>query len=205
MRELSLYRSDWSHVQSPSSPAEVPQFSPALISEKILLRLLKYPDVIQELKFDDHNKYSVHHYLYTRNKPADYFILILQVSLPTAACSLGNVGAELSCPEAVWAALAHPLPSTQGLLPSCLPLASSFCCCFLLPYNPNPVFFQGKVEVEAGKENMKFETGAFSYYGTMALSSLPPGEWLGCTGCTPVAWSGSGSEWPPAPWHLDGS
>ncbi|XP_068827804.1 metal transporter CNNM4 [Capricornis sumatraensis] len=88
---------------------EVPQFSPSLISEKILLRLLKYPDVIQELKFDEHNKYYVRHYLYTRNKPADYFILILQ----------------------------------------------------------------GKVEVEAGKENMKFETGAFSYYGTMALSSAP--------------------------------
>uniref|UniRef100_G1SJG9 Metal transporter n=1 Tax=Oryctolagus cuniculus TaxID=9986 RepID=G1SJG9_RABIT len=89
---------------------EVPQFSPSLISEKILLRLLKYPDVIQELKFDEHNKYYVRHYLYTRNKPADYFILILQ----------------------------------------------------------------GKVEVEAGKENMKFETGAFSYYGTMALTSVPP-------------------------------
>ncbi|XP_036309846.1 metal transporter CNNM4 isoform X1 [Pipistrellus kuhlii] len=97
---------------------EVPQFSPALISEKILLRLLKYPDVIQELKFDDHNKYFVRHYLYTRNKPADYFILILQ----------------------------------------------------------------GKVEVEAGKENMKFETGAFSYYGTMALTSLPsvPTTQVGC-------------------------
>jgi hypothetical protein len=38
------------------------------------------------------------------------------------------------------------------------------------------MFFQGKVEVEAGKENMKFETGAFSYYGTMALSVAPPGE-----------------------------
>ncbi|XP_033094780.1 metal transporter CNNM4 isoform X1 [Trachypithecus francoisi] len=88
---------------------EVPQFSPSLISEKILLRLLKYPDVIQELKFDEHNKYYARHYLYTRNKPADYFILILQ----------------------------------------------------------------GKVEVEAGKENMKFETGAFSYYGTMALTSVP--------------------------------
>ncbi|KAB0361427.1 hypothetical protein FD754_005583 [Muntiacus muntjak] len=88
---------------------EVPQFSPSLISEKILLRLLKYPDVIQELKFDEHNKHYVRHYLYTRNKPADYFVLILQ----------------------------------------------------------------GKVEVEAGKENMKFETGAFSYYGTMALSSAP--------------------------------
>lgn len=42
------------------------------------------------------------------------------------------------------------------------------------------MFFQGKVEVEAGKENMKFETGAFSYYGTMALSLVPPGElWAG--------------------------
>ncbi|KAM9211761.1 metal transporter CNNM4 [Dugong dugon] len=88
---------------------EVPLFNPSLISEKILLRLLKYPDVIQELKFDEHNKYYSHHYLYTRNKPADYFILILQ----------------------------------------------------------------GKVEVEAGKENMKFETGAFSYYGIMALASAP--------------------------------
>uniref|UniRef100_A0A667G5P3 Metal transporter n=1 Tax=Lynx canadensis TaxID=61383 RepID=A0A667G5P3_LYNCA len=97
---------------------EVPQFSPSLISEKILLRLLKYPDVIQELKFDEHNKYYIRHYLYTRNKPADYFILILQ----------------------------------------------------------------GKVEVEAGKENMKFETGAFSYYGTMALSSPTsvPSTQVGC-------------------------
>lgn len=43
--------------------------------------------------------------------------------------------------------------------------------------NLNPIFFQGKVEVEAGKENMKFETGAFSYYGTMALSAAPSGEW----------------------------
>ncbi|XP_015998445.1 metal transporter CNNM4 isoform X2 [Rousettus aegyptiacus] len=88
---------------------EVPQFSPSLVSEKILLRLLKYPDVIQELRFDEHNKHCARHFLYSRNKPADYFILILQ----------------------------------------------------------------GKVEVEAGKENMKFETGAFSYYGTMALSSSP--------------------------------
>ncbi|NWI79561.1 CNNM2 protein, partial [Dryoscopus gambensis] len=34
---------------------------------------------------------------------------------------------------------------------------------------------QGKVEVEAGKECMKFEAGAFSYYGVMALSP-PPGS-----------------------------
>lgn len=38
------------------------------------------------------------------------------------------------------------------------------------------------MEVEAGKENMKFETGAFSYYGTMALSSSASGESLGRTG-----------------------
>ena len=44
------------------------QFSPSLMSEKILLRLLKYPDVIQELKFDEHNKYCTRHYLYTRSK-----------------------------------------------------------------------------------------------------------------------------------------
>ncbi|XP_053126088.1 metal transporter CNNM4 [Hemicordylus capensis] len=85
---------------------EVTQFTPALISEKILLRLLKHRDVIHELKFDEENKKSPQHFLFQRNKPADYFILILQ----------------------------------------------------------------GKVEVEAGKENMKFETGPFSYYGVMALS-----------------------------------
>ncbi|XP_054853984.1 metal transporter CNNM4 isoform X2 [Eublepharis macularius] len=85
---------------------EVNQFSPTLISEKILLRLLKHRDVIQELKFDEENKKAPQHFLFSRNKPADYFVLILQ----------------------------------------------------------------GKVEVEAGKENMKFETGPFSYYGVMALS-----------------------------------
>ncbi len=29
------------------------------------------------------------------------------------------------------------------------------------------------MEVEAGKEGMKFEAGAFSYYGVLALTSLP--------------------------------
>ncbi|XP_062995141.1 metal transporter CNNM4 [Elgaria multicarinata webbii] len=87
---------------------EVTQFTPSLISEKILLRLLKHRDVIHELKFDEENKKSPQHFLFNRNKPSDYFILILQ----------------------------------------------------------------GKVEVEAGKENMKFETGPFSYYGVMALSPI---------------------------------
>ncbi|RLV64403.1 hypothetical protein DV515_00017529, partial [Chloebia gouldiae] len=90
---------------------EVTLFTPNFISEKILLRLLKYSDVIQELKFDEENKRSPRHFLYCKNKAADYFILILQ----------------------------------------------------------------GKVEVEAGKECMKFEAGAFSYYGVMALSP-PPGS-----------------------------
>ncbi|XP_051504562.1 metal transporter CNNM2-like isoform X2 [Myxocyprinus asiaticus] len=88
---------------------EVEFFSSAQMSEKILLRLLKHPNVIQELKYDDKNKKMSEHYLFHRNKPVDYFILILQ----------------------------------------------------------------GKVEVEAGKEGMKFEAGAFSYYGVLALTSSP--------------------------------
>ncbi|XP_058051031.1 metal transporter CNNM4-like [Ahaetulla prasina] len=89
---------------------EILQFCPSLISEKYLLRLLKHHDVICELKFDENFKESPHHYLYQRNKMADYFILILQ----------------------------------------------------------------GKVEVEACKENMKFENGPFSYYGFMALGPSTP-------------------------------
>ncbi|RXM27401.1 Metal transporter CNNM2 [Acipenser ruthenus] len=88
---------------------QVEPFSPVQMSEKILLRLLKHPNVIQELKYDEKNKKTIEHYLYHRNKPVDYFILLLQ----------------------------------------------------------------GKVEVEAGKEGMKFEAGAFSYYGTMALTASP--------------------------------
>lgn len=37
-------------------------------------------------------------------------------------------------------------------------------------------FHQGRVEVEAGNENMKFETGPFSYYGVMALSNPSQGN-----------------------------
>lgn len=86
---------------------EVEAFSPSQMSEKILLRLLKHPNVIQELKYDEKNKKAPECYLYQRNKPVDYFVLILQ----------------------------------------------------------------GKVEVEAGKEGMKFEASAFSYYGVMALTA----------------------------------
>ncbi|XP_058230838.1 metal transporter CNNM4 isoform X2 [Hemibagrus wyckioides] len=86
---------------------EVNLFSQSQISEKVLLRILRHPDVIQDIKFNENDKRSPHHYLYQRGKAVDYFILILQ----------------------------------------------------------------GRVEVEAGNENMKFETGPFSYYGVMALNA----------------------------------
>ncbi|XP_030625321.1 metal transporter CNNM4-like [Chanos chanos] len=91
---------------------EVSLFSPLQISEKVLLRILKHPDVIQEIKFNEADKRSLQHCLYQRGKPVDYFVLILQ----------------------------------------------------------------GRVEVEAGNENMKFETGPFSYYGVMALTTPCLGE-----------------------------
>ncbi|XP_026176725.1 metal transporter CNNM4 isoform X3 [Mastacembelus armatus] len=89
------------------SPTEVSLFSPSQISDKVLLRILRHPDVIQEIKFNESDKRSPHHYIYQRGKPVDFFVLILQ----------------------------------------------------------------GRVEVEAGNENMKFETGPFSFYGIMSLSA----------------------------------
>ncbi|XP_048369244.1 metal transporter CNNM3 isoform X2 [Sphaerodactylus townsendi] len=86
---------------------EVDLFSPARISEKVLLHLLKHPSVNQEVKFDESNRLAPEHYLYQRNQPVNYFILILQ----------------------------------------------------------------GRVEVEIGKEGLKFENGAFTYYGVSALTA----------------------------------
>ncbi|KAL0178447.1 hypothetical protein M9458_027341, partial [Cirrhinus mrigala] len=56
----------------------VEPFKSTHLSEKILLRLIKHPSVVQELKFDEKNKRSPKHYLFQRNKPVDYFVLILQ-------------------------------------------------------------------------------------------------------------------------------
>ncbi|XP_069773687.1 metal transporter CNNM4-like [Narcine bancroftii] len=120
-RDFSVFKPTVNEVQVKVSPqlllaahrflsTEVSHFSATNISEKILLRLLKHPNVINELKFNEDNKHSPDHYLYMRGKQVDYFVLILQ----------------------------------------------------------------GKVETEAGKEDMKFETGPFSYYGTMALGSPLP-------------------------------
>ncbi|XP_013870550.1 metal transporter CNNM3 [Austrofundulus limnaeus] len=85
---------------------EVEHFSPARVSEKVLFHLLRHPSVNQEVHFDHNNRLSPVHYLYTRNHPVDYFILLLQ----------------------------------------------------------------GRVEVEIGKEGLKFENGAFTYYGVSALT-----------------------------------
>ncbi|XP_067092473.1 metal transporter CNNM1 [Osmerus mordax] len=89
---------------------EVEPFRSSHLSEKILLRLIKHPSVIQELKFNPKSKRCPQHYLYNRNKPVDYFVLILQ----------------------------------------------------------------GRVEVEIGKEALRFENGAFSYYGMPALLPALP-------------------------------
>uniref|UniRef100_A0A8C8FNH2 Metal transporter n=1 Tax=Oncorhynchus tshawytscha TaxID=74940 RepID=A0A8C8FNH2_ONCTS len=85
---------------------EVEHFSLARVSEKVLFHLLRHPSVNQEVHFDPSNRLSADHYLYTRNHPVDYFILLLQ----------------------------------------------------------------GRVEVEIGKEGLKFENGAFTYYGVSALT-----------------------------------
>ncbi|XP_053500791.1 metal transporter CNNM4 isoform X1 [Ictalurus furcatus] len=117
---------------------EVSLFSPLQISDKILLRILKHPDVIQDLRFNENEKRSQHHYLYQRGKPVDYFILILQ----TDASDRG-LGAVLS-------------QVVEGEDRPMLYISRKL---------------SGRVEVEAGNENMKFETGPFSYYGVMALTT----------------------------------
>ncbi|TRY92062.1 hypothetical protein DNTS_017519 [Danionella cerebrum] len=90
---------------------EVEHFCPLRVSERVLFHLLRHPSVNQELKFDPANKLSAEHYLYTRNHPVDYFILLLQ----------------------------------------------------------------GRVEVEIGREGLKFENGAFTYYGVSALTAPSSG------------------------------
>lgn len=63
----------------PLASVEVEHFSPARVSEKVLFHLLRHPSVNQEVHFDPNNRLSPAHYLYTRNHPVDYFILLLQV------------------------------------------------------------------------------------------------------------------------------
>eukprot|EP00076_Gallus_gallus_P022817 XP_015144287.2 metal transporter CNNM1 isoform X2 [Gallus gallus] len=118
-QDFSIFRLSDSEMKVKISPqlllathrfmaTEVEPFKSPYLSEKILLRLLKHPNVIQELKYDRKNKKAAEHYLYQRNRPVDYFVLILQ----------------------------------------------------------------GKVEVEVGKEGLRFENGAFTYYGVPAIMAI---------------------------------
>ncbi|NWU60630.1 CNNM1 protein, partial [Pterocles burchelli] len=118
-QDFSIFRLSDSEMKVKISPqlllathrfmaTEVEPFKSPYLSEKILLRLLKHPNVIQELKYDRKNKKAVEHYLYQRNRPVDYFVLILQ----------------------------------------------------------------GKVAVEVGKEGLRFENGAFTYYGIPAIMAV---------------------------------
>ncbi|XP_021149528.2 metal transporter CNNM1 isoform X2 [Columba livia] len=118
-QDFSIFRLSDSEMKVKISPqlllathrfmaTEVEPFKSPYLSEKILLRLLKHPNVIQELKYDRKNKKAAEHYLYQRNRPVDYFILILQ----------------------------------------------------------------GKVAVEVGKEGLRFENGAFTYYGVPAIMAV---------------------------------
>ncbi len=67
---------------------EVEPFRPCHLSEKILLRLIKHPSVVQEFKFNPKNKHAPQHYLFQRNKPVDYFVLILQVKPKLCCCQI---------------------------------------------------------------------------------------------------------------------
>ncbi|NXO77786.1 CNNM1 protein, partial [Sitta europaea] len=122
-QDFSIFRLSESEMKVKISPqlllathrfmaTEVEPFKSPYLSEKILLRLLKHPNVIQELKYDRKNKKAAEHYLYQRNRPVDYFVLILQ----------------------------------------------------------------GKVQVEVGKEGLRFENGAFTYYGVPAIMAVVSSE-----------------------------
>lgn len=127
--------------------AEVDVFSPLRVSETVLLHLLKHPSVSQEVMFDERDRLAAHHYLYQRSRPVDYFILILQVT-----------GSQIG----KWEHLGEGAPHNWT--------GGRVTCVRLSPLT------QGRVEVEIGKEGLKFENGAFTYYGVSALTVPSSGE-----------------------------
>lgn len=154
------------------------------MSEKILLRLLKHPNVIQELKYDDKNKKAPEHQLFLRSRPVDYFILLLQVRAQARPLS--------SAPPSLWCRGSSPCAPHrarqhsgsffgEGGPPAGYPGGPSACFdgpALTLLSHPS---IQGKVEVEAGKEGMRFEAGPFSYYGMLALMASPGKPAATCT------------------------
>ncbi|TRY93595.1 hypothetical protein DNTS_005192 [Danionella cerebrum] len=140
---------------------EVNLFSPSQISEKVLLRILKHPDVIQEIKFNENEKKSAHHYLYLRGKAVDYFILILQETILSVFSNKNLKSHAGSAEYKVQLNWLTVMDGTETSLTGDLPETKL----------PSSLVMMGRVEVEAGNENMKFETGPFSFYGVMALSA----------------------------------
>lgn len=179
--------------------AEVDVFSPLRISEKVLLHLLKHPSVNQEVRFDESNRLAAHHYLYQRSQPVDYFILILQVTAsPCGSPPLAQkVGEGL---RGGIISIHTPWITGVGAFSLCSLLAGKVICPHLflsLPLlPPSPYTSQGRVEVEIGKEGLKFENGAFTYYGVSALTSPSSGKlqpFLAPQG--PGLWDGFSPVW----------
>lgn len=151
-------------------PPEVEPFKSPYLSEKILLRLLKHPNVIQELKYDRKNKKAAEHYLYQRNRPVDYFVLILQVPGQQQQ-RVAGLGSVFSLPPCSGLFLSAKMPilvcGTAGL-PAGLGGSGAWGAC-LRGFSSS---FQGKVQVEVGKEGLRFENGAFTYYGVPAIMAV---------------------------------
>ncbi|XP_032889958.1 metal transporter CNNM1 [Amblyraja radiata] len=87
-RDFSLFKASDTDMRAKMTPqllfathrflaTELEPFKSTHVSEKILLKLLKQPHVICVFKIDKKSQ-STDLYLYQRNKPVDYFILILE-------------------------------------------------------------------------------------------------------------------------------
>lgn len=87
-RDFSLFKASDTDMRAKMTPqllfathrflaTELEPFKSTHVSEKILLKLLKQPHVICEFKIDKISQ-STDLYLYQRNIPVDYFILILE-------------------------------------------------------------------------------------------------------------------------------
>uniref|UniRef100_A0A4W5KZW3 Metal transporter n=1 Tax=Hucho hucho TaxID=62062 RepID=A0A4W5KZW3_9TELE len=87
---------------------EVTLFSPSQFSDKVLLRILRHPDVIQQIKFNDNDKRCPQHYVYQRGKAVDYFILILQVRPLNEAHTFHGVSRSSDPPSPVYGGACPP-------------------------------------------------------------------------------------------------
>lgn len=100
-------------------------FSPARVSEKVLLHLLRHPSVSQEVKFNERDRLAPEHYLYQHGQPVDYFVLVLQV--PACPCypprSDPPAGRALGWFLALAVASGTSLSSSAPLFPSRAPFS----------------------------------------------------------------------------------